>query len=269
VLVSTNPFASNVFDSPNDPNGANADSGINLVYDIPELAPGQSVTIVFITSINTPSDGNDWLVLRADETAVNGGTGDDYMFAARESTSETLQGDNGQDYLQAASAGAIGDSLDGGNGADFLSSGNGADTLTGGNGPDIFYFDNLEDGYVVATNTPFASVGGATTNAITDFASEDVIQILSSAFGDMDAGPLVEGTNFSVIDGSYDGTNAGTNANFSSPDPEGTFIYSTADNMLYYDGNGAGAGYTAVAQMNQAPTASDIEVVNQNQHAVA
>ena len=86
----TDPFDPNAFDSPADPNGVEDDVGINLVYDLPDLAAGESVMITFITSINAPTDGNDYIVLRADETTMDAGTGDDVIYAAREGTTETL-----------------------------------------------------------------------------------------------------------------------------------------------------------------------------------
>jgi hypothetical protein len=252
------PFATSAFDDPADPDGAPGDIGINLVFDLPDLAPGESVTISWITSINTASDGNDYLVMRAGETVIDAGNGNDFVFASQADTTETLNGDNGTDSLYAYSEEGSGDILNGGNGADFLSSGSGADTMTGGEGPDVFFYDDQEDGYTVATNTAYSDVADAETDVITDFSTEDTLKLLSSAFGDLAPGQLVEGINFSVIAGSYDGTNAGANANFDAG--EATFIYSVADNTLHFDGNGAAAGYTAVAEVDQ-PAASDVEVV--------
>ncbi|MEM7122608.1 MAG: FecR domain-containing protein [Pseudomonadota bacterium] len=254
------PFDSRGFDNPSDPNGSTADIGINLVYVLPDLEPGESITITWVTSTNNPSDGNDYLVAQADQTTVDGGNGDDIVLAAREETSETLIGGNGTDALFAYSTGATGDVLVGGNGSDFLSSGGGADSLTGGLGADIFFYDDEDDGHVIASNTTYSSIASPEADTIVDFQSGlDVIQLLSDAFGDLPEGALVDGVNFSVIADSYDGTNAGTNANHDAG--EATFVYSVADGTLHYDGNGADAGYTAVAAMDQ-PAASDIEIVS-------
>jgi Ca2+-binding RTX toxin-like protein len=253
------PFAGWAFDNPADPDGAVRDIAVNLVFDLPDLAPGQSVTISWVTSINTASDGNDVLVMRADETVIDAGNGNDAVFASRDDTTETLNGGNGADILQAASTDGSGDVLNGGNGADILASGGGADTMTGGNGPDVFYYDDVNDGLAVATNTAFSAIAGAQTDTITDFGNEhDMLKLLGSAFGDLAPGTLTAGINFSVIADSYDGTNAGANANFAAG--EGTFIYSTADNTLHFDGNGTDAGYTALAHMDQ-PAPSDVEIV--------
>ena len=254
------PFNPNGFDNPADPDGSTADIGINLVYVLPDLEPGESITITWVTSTNNPSDGNDYLVAQADQTVIDGGNGNDIILAAREDVSETLIGGNGTDALFAYSTGAIGDILVGGNGSDFLSSGGGADSLTGGLGPDVFFYDDEEDGHIIASNTVYSSIASPEADTIVDFESGlDVIQLLSDAFGDMPVGELVEGVNFSVIDESYDGTNAGTNANHDAG--QGTFVYSVSDGTLHYDGNGADAGYTAVAAMDQ-PAASDIEIVS-------
>ena len=253
------PFAGWAFDNPADPDGAVRDIAVNLVFDLPDLAPGQSVTISWVTSINTASDGNDVLVMHADETVIDAGNGNDAVFASRDDTTETLNGGNGADILQAASTDGSGDVLNGGNGADILASGGGADTMTGGNGPDVFYYDDVNDGLAVANNTAFSAIAGAQTDTITDFGNEhDMLKLLGSAFGDMAPGTLTAGINFSVIADSYDGTNAGANANFAAG--EGTFIYSTADNTLHFDGNGTDAGYTALAHMDQ-PAPSDVEIV--------
>jgi hypothetical protein len=253
------PFAGWAFDNPADPDGAVRDIAVNLVFDLPDLAPGQSVTISWVTSINTASDGNDVLVMHADETVIDAGNGNDAVFASRDDTTETLNGGNGADILQAASTDGSGDVLNGGNGADILASGGGADTMTGGNGPDVFYYDDVNDGLAVANNTAFSAIAGAQTDTITDFGNEhDMLKLLGSAFGDLAPGTLTAGINFSVIADSYDGTNAGANANFAAG--EGTFIYSTADNTLHFDGNGTDAGYTALAHMDQ-PAPSDVEIV--------
>ena len=62
-----------------------------------------------------------------------------------------------------------------------------------------------------------------------------------------------------MIAGPYDGSDAGTNTNFASGDA--TFVYSQADGVLYFDANGAAAGYTAIADTGGSPVnAADIHV---------
>ena len=135
--------------------------------------------------------------------------------------------------------------LRGGDGNDTITGGAGSDILEGGSGADTFNYDGVGDGTSIATN----EVRGPSRvgDILVDFQSDtDSILVDRSAFNVSEAGILVEGTNFSTITDAYDGTNAGTNADYGS---SGTFIYSTADQTLYYDGNGASAGYTIVATL--------------------
>ena len=84
--------------------------------------------------------------------------------------------------------------------------------MTGGNGPDVFFYDSVDDGYAVATNPTLPIV--ISPDVITDFQSGvDVLQILASAFGITEE-EITLGDNFSVINGPYDGTDAGDNENF-------------------------------------------------------
>jgi len=141
----------------------------------------------------------------------------------------------------------------------MLIGGDGIDTFTGGSGADIYVIDNENTLRDIATNTSFQSVCGGGVDEITDFDSgSDTLQLLSSVFGNMSAGTLTNGVNFSVISDSYDGTNAGTNLNHGLG--LASFVYSQADSTLHYDSNGSTAGYQAVAEMAQ-PGAGDIEIV--------
>jgi len=101
----------------------------------------------------------------------------------------------------------------------------GADTLTGGAGADLFVLRKPEDG----------------GDTITDFTpGED--RIVLEDFG-LDF--VVDGANFSVIAGPFDGTSAGNNAAFLAG--EAALIFSVAENTLYHDLNGAADGYSVVA----------------------
>ncbi|MEM7122607.1 MAG: FecR domain-containing protein [Pseudomonadota bacterium] len=258
-FLNLNPFNPNAFDNPADPNGRAGDIAINLVYDLPDLEPGESVTISWVTSLNAPSDGNDVLAVRGDEVAADGGDGDDIIYATRDDTVESLEGGDGNDQLFAMSEGDNGDALNGGDGNDVLFSSGGDDFMTGGEGNDRFVYDNVDDGFAVAGNTAFSNLNSPAPDVIVDFESgADTVAFLSSAFGGLPIGNLQNGVNFSVINDSYDGTNAGANVNHGLG--QGSFIYSLADGVLHYDGNGATDGYTAVAAMDQ-PAASDIEIV--------
>ena len=103
---------------------------------------------------------------------------------------------------------------------------------------------------------PHASHG----NAFSALSGSAPFHFVSSGFGNISAGSLTTGTNFSIIDGAYDGTNAGTNSEFTASDP--TFIFDSTD-TLYYDANGSSAGYTVIATTTGSVNIAvgDIEIV--------
>ncbi|MBT6202315.1 MAG: hypothetical protein P8Q36_16545 [Alphaproteobacteria bacterium] len=170
-------------------------------------------------------------------------------------------GADDDDTLVAFSTGTTnGDVMLGGAGSDTLVDGDGADTFTGGAGSDLFVFDDAASLYDVAANTAFEDETGPALNEITDFASgADTLACVASAFGGMALGSLTNGISFSVINDSYDGTNAGVNLNHGLG--TSSFVYSKEDGVLFCDDNGAGAGYQAVADVGQ-PGANDIEIVS-------
>ena len=92
-----------------------------------------------------------------------------------------------------------------------------------------------------------------------DPALVDRLVLDSGTFDPTFIGTAVDGINFSVINTLYDGTDAGTNAEFDAAN--GTFIFSTADATLYFDNNGIGDGYTVVATFanNATLAATDLE----------
>jgi serralysin len=152
--------------------------------------------------------------------------------------------------------------LSGLGGGDILQGGGGSDRLSGGPGLDVFLYRALSDGRAIATNV---ARGGLAGDTVTDFVSgSDVFRFRASAFdpdGAIGLGQLTLGDDFSVIAGPYDGTDAGANANFAAD--QATFVFSTGDSTLYFDGNGDGAGYTVIATLANGAVlaATDIEVV--------
>ena len=165
------------------------------------------------------------------------------------------------DTLVAFSTGnSNGDILLGGDGDDELVGGDGLDAFTGGSGADIFFINNGNALFSASANGAFSNETNASSvEDITDFKSgTDTLKLLSSVFDNFTAGSLTEGTNFSVIADSYDGTNPGTNQNHAAG--LDSFIYSKSNGILFYDTNGVTAGYKAVAEMGQ-PGAGDIEIV--------
>jgi len=255
----TDPFASQAFDNPADPNGASGDIGINIVFAIDALGAGQSVTFSWVTSANGTTGGGDVIMALLGQTTLDGAGGDDRIYASQAGVEETLIGGSGDDILVGlGTAGGIGDVLLGGEGNDKLIGGAGRDILAGGLGADSFVFDSSDGLFTVAGNTSYSAAGG-TPDTVTDFVSgTDTLRVLQSAFANMALGALSNGISYSVIAGSYDGTNAGVNLNHGLG--QASFIYSQADHTLFFDGNGNGAGYQAVADIAQL-AAGDIQVV--------
>jgi Ca2+-binding RTX toxin-like protein len=175
--------------------------------------------------------------------------------------SNALSGFEGNDVLTGAGGD---DNLLGGDGNDLLIGGPGIDVLSGDDldaGADIFKFFSVADIGAVPINIVRGPVQG---DILVDFTpGQDTIQIVRGGFdADMSTGPLTLGTDFSVINFLYDGTDAGDNANFG--ESGSTFVFSTADNTLYFDSNQSGDGYFVVATFANGvtPNASDIEIVN-------
>ena len=108
--------------------------------------------------------------------------------------------------------------------------GEGADVLIGGDGADQFFFGGLSE----------------TGDMIEDFLSgTDTVVLDANAFV-LTAGDVIEGENFSVITGAFDGTDAGDNSAFTNGDA--ALVYSEEDAALYYDSNGSAQdGYSVVA----------------------
>ena len=139
--------------------------------------------------------------------------------------------------------------VQGGAGDDTLQGGAGADTLTGNEDADRFQFVNTTDGHVVATNT---TVTTGNYDTVTDFESGiDTIQITAANFGFSGGTTFTDDVNFSVIDGAYDGTfdNSSVAPNSEWAAGRASLIFDSVNSRLIYDANGAGAGYTILAQV--------------------
>ena len=68
-----------VYDSPADPNGTHSDIGIAMDMDFGDLAPGQSVTRTFYTTLNNRSGANDLIIGTAGADVIDGKGGDDIV----------------------------------------------------------------------------------------------------------------------------------------------------------------------------------------------
>lgn len=191
-------------------------------------------------------------VLRGDGAANNlqGRAGNDVLVAG--GGNDELFGDPGRDTL----LGGLGD--------DFLIGSEDGDDLTGGTGADAFAYQALDHGALVNANVTAATAGvvaGVDFDRVLDFsvAEGDLIALEAVAFMLPQNVLLVLGSNFSTISVAFDGTNAendGSNTEFAAGRP--ALIFSTADNTLYFDADGATSGYTVLAEVNVVLDATDI-----------
>ena len=186
---------------------------------------------------------------------------------AGDATANSLDGRGGNDFIFGLAGddillgGAGADNVEGGVGADTITGGAGRDMLIGGAGADTFNYVDPSDGGLVVANVIAADVGVAGDTVISFESGTDRFTFVQSAFGGLPAGLLTDGLNFSSIAGPYDGTNAGANTNHAGGAP--SFIFSLADETLYYDPDGTGAGYVVIATTpNDVVTAADIKIVN-------
>ena len=146
--------------------------------------------------------------------------------------------------------------ITGNDGNDIIQGRGGMDTLIGGSGADTYFYEFIANLTDIPGNGPAAVAG----DLLPDFQSGvDVIEFAGGEFnptGLLD--PVVEGINFSTIGEVYDGTNA-TSSEFGLGHE--SFIFDSTG-TLYYDPNGAAAGYSVVAEsQGDAIQATDINIV--------
>jgi len=198
--------------------------------------------------------GNDSITVTAvDESGGGlgvfyGGAGNDFVDMSASDASLIAHGGDGNDTLI------------GGAGDNTLIGDAGSDTLVGGSGGNTYFFQDPGsivdaqngDGFIITDNR----LKGPSENGdfIVGFKTgQDVVEF-AAAFN-------LQGSYFSTISGSYDGTNAGANADWAAG--KASLIYSQADHTLYYDANGAGAGYQVVATVQSGDQVHASDVVSQ------
>ena len=158
--------------------------------------------------------------------------------------SNTLMGGDGADTAYGL-AGA--DRMGGGTGRDLLVGGDGNDTLTGGAGNDTLTGGAGADSFIFAN-----TASPANRDAITAFASDDLILLDNAVFRALGAAGHLNPTSFKMI---------GTGANADAND---RLIYDKRTGTLYYDTNGsADGGRFAIADLDNRPilTAGDIHII--------
>ncbi len=88
-FANRDPYDDQAFDNPRDPDGQFEDDAIAMTFDIGDLAPGETVTKTFYTSMNQNdpetgapigTDGNDLLVGTDDDDVIAGNGGNDLIF---------------------------------------------------------------------------------------------------------------------------------------------------------------------------------------------
>ncbi|PZD73397.1 Hemolysin, chromosomal [Acaryochloris thomasi RCC1774] len=191
--------------------------------------------------------GNDTLLGGSNSDVLIGGAGIDVLYGGLGSdvlrggqNRDTLNGQAGNDTLEGQAGSDI---LLGGGGNDILVGGANNDTLTGGSGADTFQFD--------------ANFNRLGIDTITDFSSNDVLQLSQSIFGLSGAGV----TEISMQE--FASVGSLTAAENSSA----LITYNRNDGSLYFNTNGSTSGLGSGGQFAQLDnafglTASHIELVS-------
>ena len=233
-------------------NGEGLDSVFSsLSFTLPNFV--ENLTLLSTASnFGTGNASNNVITGNVGTNIINGLAGNDRLIGGE--GNDTLVGGVGNDRLIAD----LGD--------DRVTGGNGIDIMTGGLGADVFRYDALSDGVIRAVNGVLPA--GAAIDRVTDFFGLtagngfEVFEFAQAAFagGVLGNGPTAEGTSFSTIGAAFSGTNAGANANHDAALP--TFVFSTADRVLYYDNNGDAAGYTAIAKLDTGTLSAGDVIIN-------
>ena len=95
AFTNHNAYARGVYDAPSDPNGAHADIGIALNIDFGTLAPGETATRTFYTTLNTRSGANDLIIGSDGNDVIDGLGGDDIIIGL--GGDDVLTGGSGND----------------------------------------------------------------------------------------------------------------------------------------------------------------------------
>jgi hypothetical protein len=150
----------------------------------------------------------------------------------------------GNGAANALNGGSGNDTLLGGAGGDRLSGGTGKDTLTGGTGSDTFVF---------------GPANATSTDNVTDFTTEDWLEIVAGDYGLRAGGGLVtDSTGKLSLDPTYFATVSGSTNVQGTSSLHGQFVYNTTTRTLMWDADGArtSASGIALATFNSAATVS-------------
>ncbi len=217
--------------------------------------------------------GNDSLVGASGNDFLQGGEGADILSGGGnndtlegQAGNDTLQGNSGLDSLRGGAGddslqgGLANDSLDGGSENDTLEGQAGFDVLIGGSGDDLLVGGSDNDtltGCIGADRFRFdVGVNRQGIDTITDFDSEDVLELSQSVFG------LSQGMGTQIVAGEFASVSSLASAETSGA----RIVYNSNDGNLYCNTNGSEAGFgTGGKFADLAPnvnlTANDIELI--------
>jgi len=151
-LFHRDPYEFSHFETPADANGVTANDAITFVFKVDSIAAGGTVTFDYITTVNSATLGNDFLIGGGAGENLSGGAGND-----------ELRGLGGNDTL---SGGSGNDTLNGGDGNDILTVDSGNDALIGGAGIDTASYATAAAGVSANLASATASDGGGGTDSL-------------------------------------------------------------------------------------------------------
>ena len=229
----------------------NAGDGNDTIFDL-----GGADTI-------NGGSGNDTFIAGAGNDSFNGGTGTDTIdyqdsaaiTASFASGSVNISGGDTDSFsnIEGISGSSAADTITGAGAGETITGSGGKDALRGNGGADTFAYLAQSDGEIRNANGLLGSHNG---DVIADFVSgTDKISLTATSFN---LSSVSNGANFEVISAAFDGTNAGS-TNFLAGNA--TLIYSQADDVLYFDEDGASAGYTILLETTTDLAATDIVIV--------
>ncbi|MBT5779077.1 MAG: hypothetical protein HOI02_06685 [Rhodospirillaceae bacterium] len=151
-LFHRDPYEFSHFETPADAGGSTANDAITFVFKVDSIAAGGTVTFNYITTVNSATLGNDFLIGGAAGDNLSGGLGNDQLRGL--GGNDTLSGGNGNDTLK------------GGDGNDTLTVDSGNDALIGGGGIDTASYATATAGVSANLASATASDGGGGTDSL-------------------------------------------------------------------------------------------------------
>ncbi|PZD75027.1 Hemolysin, chromosomal [Acaryochloris thomasi RCC1774] len=203
------------------------------------------------------STGSDLLQGGLDNDFLSGGSDNDTLVG--QAGDDTLLGGNGLDRLIGTAGddqlrGGFGnDTLNGGNDNDVLEGQAGSDRLIGGGGDDILVGGSSDDTLVGGVGSDTFRFGGGFnslgTDTIIDLTSDDVMELSLSVFGLTGAiGDIIDMSEFASVSSLADAESSGA-----------SIAYNSNDGSLYFNANGAAAGFGTGGQFAQLNNTFDLQ----------